>query len=459
MRPERAKADGGNVEAEIERLRGEIARAEKMLANERFVANAPGDVVEAEREKLERYRRGARCARRLTGSSRSRPWPEEFGLDRMRALLDELGDPQRAYRAIHVVGTNGKSTTTRTIGGAPAREGLRVGAYTSPHVTGWSERIQVDGEDADFERALERVRPAAERLGRDAVRGADRRRARRVRGGGRRRRRRRGGARRAARRDERARRAGRRADERLARAHRRARRHARGDRAREAGGRRGPARPSCSASRSGRRAHARAAPARRRASPATSRRAAAEAFLGRRARGRRGRRSCPAASSGVGDDVSRRRPQPGRRRLAARRAPAPRLRASSPRSSPTRTPRRCCARSPRAGRTLVATASHSARALAGDELAARAEPFFERVETVADPAAALDRARELAGPTGAVLVTGSLYLLADLIVRLRARTMRQFGERLSVFAVAVVVVLAIVGLAFGAGYLVGKLLL
>jgi valyl-tRNA synthetase len=57
VKPERTKVDGGNVEAEAERLRGEIARAEKMLANERFVQNAPGDVVEAEREKLERYRR------------------------------------------------------------------------------------------------------------------------------------------------------------------------------------------------------------------------------------------------------------------------------------------------------------------------------------------------------------------------------------------------------------------
>ena len=57
VRPERAKVDGANFEAEVQRLRSEIARAEKMLANERFVENAPGDVVEAEREKLERYRR------------------------------------------------------------------------------------------------------------------------------------------------------------------------------------------------------------------------------------------------------------------------------------------------------------------------------------------------------------------------------------------------------------------
>jgi valyl-tRNA synthetase len=58
VKPERApQKDNGNVDAERERLRSEIARAEKMLANERFVANAPDDVVEAERAKLERYRR------------------------------------------------------------------------------------------------------------------------------------------------------------------------------------------------------------------------------------------------------------------------------------------------------------------------------------------------------------------------------------------------------------------
>jgi valyl-tRNA synthetase len=56
VRPERASGDG-NRDAEIERLRKEIARCEGMLANERFVANAPGAVVAAEREKLDRYRR------------------------------------------------------------------------------------------------------------------------------------------------------------------------------------------------------------------------------------------------------------------------------------------------------------------------------------------------------------------------------------------------------------------
>jgi valyl-tRNA synthetase len=56
VRPERIQSDG-NRDAEVERLRKEVARAEAMLANERFVANAPDAVVSAEREKLERDRR------------------------------------------------------------------------------------------------------------------------------------------------------------------------------------------------------------------------------------------------------------------------------------------------------------------------------------------------------------------------------------------------------------------
>jgi dihydrofolate synthase/folylpolyglutamate synthase len=93
------------------------------------------------------------------------PWPADgFGLERMCALLAELGEPQRRYRAIHVVGSNGKSTVTRTAAAMLRGAGLRVGAYTSPHVSGWSERIQVDGVDADFEAAVERVRGPAEQL-------------------------------------------------------------------------------------------------------------------------------------------------------------------------------------------------------------------------------------------------------------------------------------------------------
>jgi dihydrofolate synthase/folylpolyglutamate synthase len=89
------------------------------------------------------------------------PWPEEFGLERMHELLRDLGEPQRAFPSIHVVGTNGKGTATRTIEELLTTEGLRVGAYYSPHVRSWSERIRVRGEDADFEGAVERVRPYA----------------------------------------------------------------------------------------------------------------------------------------------------------------------------------------------------------------------------------------------------------------------------------------------------------
>lgn len=92
------------------------------------------------------------------------PWPAEFGLGRMRQLLAELGDPQRAYPAIHVVGTNGKGSTALMTAALLQAEGLRVGATISPHIVAWSERIQVDAAHADLEAALDRVRAPAERL-------------------------------------------------------------------------------------------------------------------------------------------------------------------------------------------------------------------------------------------------------------------------------------------------------
>jgi dihydrofolate synthase / folylpolyglutamate synthase len=89
------------------------------------------------------------------------PWPEEFGLARIERLLADLGEPQRSYSAIHVVGTNGKTSTTLLTAALLRAEGVSVGAYISPHVRGWSERIQVDGSDADLEQAVARVRPHA----------------------------------------------------------------------------------------------------------------------------------------------------------------------------------------------------------------------------------------------------------------------------------------------------------
>src|SRR5947209_7777886 len=64
------------------------------------------------------------------------PLPDELGLEGMHTLLHDLDDPQRAYPSIHVVGTNGKSTATRTIAALLQAEGLLTGAYTSPHVSG-----------------------------------------------------------------------------------------------------------------------------------------------------------------------------------------------------------------------------------------------------------------------------------------------------------------------------------
>jgi dihydrofolate synthase/folylpolyglutamate synthase len=90
------------------------------------------------------------------------PWPKKFGLDTMFALLDELDHPERYFQSVHVVGTNGKSTATRTIAALLRGEGLNVGAYTSPHVSGWHERLDTDADT--FEQAVARVRPAAEKV-------------------------------------------------------------------------------------------------------------------------------------------------------------------------------------------------------------------------------------------------------------------------------------------------------
>ncbi len=92
------------------------------------------------------------------------PWPEQFGLETMAALLDELDHPERAFRSIHVVGTNGKTTTTKRIEALLVDEGVPSGATISPHVRGWAERISVDGVQADLEQALARVRAPAEKL-------------------------------------------------------------------------------------------------------------------------------------------------------------------------------------------------------------------------------------------------------------------------------------------------------
>jgi dihydrofolate synthase / folylpolyglutamate synthase len=71
------------------------------------------------------------------------------GLERVTALLERLGRPQDAYRVIHVVGTNGKSSTTRYCEALLRAHGSRSGAYLSPHISGWAERVVVDGRPVD----------------------------------------------------------------------------------------------------------------------------------------------------------------------------------------------------------------------------------------------------------------------------------------------------------------------
>jgi dihydrofolate synthase/folylpolyglutamate synthase len=67
-------------------------------------------------------------------------------LDRVRRVLELLGDPQRSFRVVHLTGTNGKSSTARMVERLVREHGLRTGLFTSPHLTSVTERIQVDGE-------------------------------------------------------------------------------------------------------------------------------------------------------------------------------------------------------------------------------------------------------------------------------------------------------------------------
>src|SRR4051812_8219402 len=95
-----------------------------------------------------------------------------FGLDRMHKLMTVLGMPQRRFASIHVVGSNGKSSTVRMIAAILERHGLRTGTYTSPHLRSFAERIEVGEErvsDSDFAAAVTRVAHAASLVNRTAA--------------------------------------------------------------------------------------------------------------------------------------------------------------------------------------------------------------------------------------------------------------------------------------------------
>jgi dihydrofolate synthase / folylpolyglutamate synthase len=92
-----------------------------------------------------------------------------FGLDRIRRLVSILGMPQHRFASVHVVGTNGKSSVTTMIAALLEAHGTQAGAYLSPHSERWSERIEIGGAEMGpdaFATAVERVSeavPAVER--------------------------------------------------------------------------------------------------------------------------------------------------------------------------------------------------------------------------------------------------------------------------------------------------------
>ncbi|HTC59882.1 MAG TPA: cyanophycin synthetase [Solirubrobacteraceae bacterium] len=97
-----------------------------------------------------------------------------FGLDRMRRMMTVLGSPDRLktgqpFDAVHVLGTNGKSSTTRMAASILERHGLRTAAYLSPHLVSYRERVLIDGQELDrdaFAAAVARASWAAERVNR-----------------------------------------------------------------------------------------------------------------------------------------------------------------------------------------------------------------------------------------------------------------------------------------------------
>ena len=97
-----------------------------------------------------------------------------FGLERMRRLLTVLGSPQERFEAVHVVGTNGKSSTVRFTAALLEAHGVRTGAYLSPHLTSYAERIRVGDAEIggrDFAAAIQRTAAAAAKVDRTSPEG------------------------------------------------------------------------------------------------------------------------------------------------------------------------------------------------------------------------------------------------------------------------------------------------
>jgi dihydrofolate synthase/folylpolyglutamate synthase len=97
--------------------------------------------------------------------------PRKFSLDHIRALLLELGEPQKRFRSVLIAGTNGKGSTAATLAAMTSAAGIRTGLYTSPHLVRVTERVRVSGDagleeipEAAFGEIYGRVDAAATRL-------------------------------------------------------------------------------------------------------------------------------------------------------------------------------------------------------------------------------------------------------------------------------------------------------
>jgi dihydrofolate synthase/folylpolyglutamate synthase len=91
-----------------------------------------------------------------------------LGFERIRALLETLGNPHEELKTVQVVGTNGKGTTAVALAGALEVAGVRSGAYLSPHVLSYTERIMLDGDcisEQDFAAVMGEVIALADRHG------------------------------------------------------------------------------------------------------------------------------------------------------------------------------------------------------------------------------------------------------------------------------------------------------
>ena len=91
----------------------------------------------------------------------------EFNLDRMFALMEELGNPQEKYPIIHVAGTKGKGSVSALCASALKAVGYKTGLYTSPHLWDYTERIQINGEPISHKQLIElveEVKPAVAKI-------------------------------------------------------------------------------------------------------------------------------------------------------------------------------------------------------------------------------------------------------------------------------------------------------